>query len=183
MFPVHNQVTRRQRAAAARATDQLLLQKKNKAGNKHAAKLLFLLCELEVQQLRANAEAQAFALQGVERERALEKQLLRVQEELLRCCRLTIGSKTRRCRLAKGAAAHSKDKTPLKTPFEAIDAPTAPSELHERDNAQDTLRMRHAAPHLPALRPTLQPRSARDRRAQQHARRCSNKESTGGRSN
>jgi hypothetical protein len=39
--------------------------------------------EMEVQLLRANAEAQAFALQGMERERALGDQLLRAKEELL----------------------------------------------------------------------------------------------------
>ena len=38
--------------------------------------------ELEVQQLRANAEAQAFALQGVERERALGEQLLQAKAQV-----------------------------------------------------------------------------------------------------
>jgi hypothetical protein len=39
--------------------------------------------ELEVQLLRANAEAQAFALQGMERERAMAEQLLQAKEEQL----------------------------------------------------------------------------------------------------
>ncbi len=39
--------------------------------------------ELEVQLLRANAEAQAFALQGMERERAMAEQLLQAKEQRL----------------------------------------------------------------------------------------------------
>jgi hypothetical protein len=39
--------------------------------------------ELEVQLLRANAEAQAIALQGIERERAMAEQLLQAKEELM----------------------------------------------------------------------------------------------------
>jgi hypothetical protein len=39
--------------------------------------------ELEVQLVRANAEAQAFALQGMERERAMGEELLQAKEHLL----------------------------------------------------------------------------------------------------
>ncbi len=48
--------------------------------------------EMEVQLLRANAEVQAFALQGMEREKAISEELLRRRR--LQSCGLISGSKT-----------------------------------------------------------------------------------------
>ena len=63
--------------AAAAATGGSRQRRRGDAGEEGAG------AELELQLLRANAEAQAFALQGMERERALGEQLLRAKEELL----------------------------------------------------------------------------------------------------
>ena len=63
--------------AAAAATGGSRQRRRGDVGEEGAA------AELELQQLMANAEAQAFALQGMEREMALGEQLLRAKEELL----------------------------------------------------------------------------------------------------
>jgi hypothetical protein len=80
-------------AAAAAAREREGRRRRGDMGEEGAG------TELEVQLLRANAEAQAFALQGMERERAMAEQLLQAKEQLLQSCRRISGSKTPRSRL------------------------------------------------------------------------------------
>ncbi len=65
--------------AAAAATGGSRQRRRGDVGEEWAGAEL----QLQLQLLSRNAEAQAFALQGMERERALGEQLLQAKEELL----------------------------------------------------------------------------------------------------